>query len=665
MEHRLYWKLVLVVGLALVFCLVSLALLKPGQVSARYRVALEARPTLFPESGPAVLAQNNCTPIRPGDLVTDTDDLLPDRFDFLLATSTISGEVLMATMYFEDLPISTTDDAGALWEVYLDTDDDLLTGFEADDGRQGADYSITVRQVVDSQPFPGSLTVEVWHYGRTDWDVINGTSSLSVDTDLDVMNVTALITTSRSLPGVSSNTRIVFFSESLSDTDIIDCANPDGIFEGGLPDNGTTTISNTYLKVDVESGGKFVIGTTGGNPDITGDEDKRLMYGFEANDVSYAGTSFLSLWVGGNASSLAGLAPDFGPSSDSQRVVTAWLSDSVRITQTLSFMENPFSGRADMVKMEYQVTNEDSVSRQIGLRYLLDTMIGNNDDAPFFIPELGNTNTEHTIPFNEIITFDDNSSTGITIPLPIHFSVFEADNFDNESLKALGLLDPFFIDTDSSTLVPPDRFLIANWSDLFDSTWDFITLPDYPHGDSAIAIYWGYETPITLAAGESTKFTMGYGLPETDVGVIDTDADWLIAPDALAMSEEITITYVVYNNTNNDIFYNECEPTTIELESSFDLLVLNPAADPDYCEHQIRSHRSRRVSSSSSAIRRSRVSRRPIRLSAAQINVPINYTLTYRFANGLVFTETKSIQVDSGPQPGIFPVYLPLVFGGN
>ena len=62
------------------------------------------------------------------------------------------------------------------------------------------------------------------------------------------------------------------------------------------------TVNNNYLENDFiklvvnQSSGRFVLGTTGGNPSIDSDNNKKLLYGFNSN--SY--TSYSTMRVDGN-----------------------------------------------------------------------------------------------------------------------------------------------------------------------------------------------------------------------------------------------------------------------------------------------------------------------------------------------------------------------------
>ena len=58
----------------------------------------------------------------------------------------------------------------------------------------------------------------------------------------------------------------------------------------------------------------------------------------------------------------------------------------MQVTQTVEIVPGEQSGRLDTCLVRYTLHNTDSVAHEVGLRFLLDTFIGNNDGVPFTIP---------------------------------------------------------------------------------------------------------------------------------------------------------------------------------------------------------------------------------------------------------------------------------------
>ena len=59
---------------------------------------------------------------------------------------------------------------------------------------------------------------------------------------------------------------------------------------------------------------------------------------------------------------------------------------SVLVTQTVEIVPGEQSGRLDTCLVRYSLHNTDKVAHDVGVRFLLDTFIGDNDGVPFTIP---------------------------------------------------------------------------------------------------------------------------------------------------------------------------------------------------------------------------------------------------------------------------------------
>jgi hypothetical protein len=58
----------------------------------------------------------------------------------------------------------------------------------------------------------------------------------------------------------------------------------------------------------------------------------------------------------------------------------------VRVTQTVEVVPNAQTGKLDTCLVRYTLHNADAAAHDVGLRFLLDTYIGDNDGVPFTIP---------------------------------------------------------------------------------------------------------------------------------------------------------------------------------------------------------------------------------------------------------------------------------------
>lgn len=156
--------------------------------------------------------------------------------------------------------------------------------------------------------------------------------------------------------------------------------------------NGNT-LSNEFIEFAVDSSnGRFTIGTTGGNPDLSADDYKNLLYGH-----SNPGTSYTSIHVDGSTSVYGENGFTISPYFENDSNISEVIYGDIRVKQIISLVENNSTNRDDVVEVKYEVLNEGRNFSSFGLRIMMDTMLGNNDAAPFRIPVIGDVTTKkHT-----------------------------------------------------------------------------------------------------------------------------------------------------------------------------------------------------------------------------------------------------------------------------
>jgi hypothetical protein len=176
---------------------------------------------------------------------------------------------------------------------------------------------------------------------------------------------------------------------------------------------------------------------------------------------------------------------------DATTNVSAWKVGPIAVVQTLHLTTGLGTDHADTVKIQYDITNSDTVQHSVGVRLLLDTEINGDDGALFWIPGLANVvanEAEWDLP-----------------NIPLYYQAF-GDLADRTHIAEgiLGALD--------ATI--PDRFLIVSWNDFSSTTWDYTVSASnqflsggYP--DSAVALYWNASS---LAAGASRSYITYYGI---------------------------------------------------------------------------------------------------------------------------------------------------------
>lgn len=286
-------------------------------------------------------------------------------------------------------------------------------------------------------------------------------------------------------------------------------------------------LSNEFIRVWVSATGQFTVGSVGGDPATASDDNRVLIYGYDRKP----GTSFTTVRVfpgeSGTDYKLIGLAEE-GPTISGNSVTTSWRLPEVQVQQILTLVTNPYTGRPDTVKIETRVTNVSSGDIRAGVRLMIDTMIGSNDDAPFFIPGTGNTSQEQEYLGAEV---------------PPYWKAFEARDYNVESLKGQGIL----LDQEAT---PPDRFILANWPRIKDTFWVYAVTSGMELGDSAVALYWD---PKTLQPAESSVYVTYYGLAGVGGGKA-----WIDAPQTVtSIQSEFEATLWVTNLSDADFVGGE------------------------------------------------------------------------------------------------------------
>ncbi|MDA1016036.1 MAG: hypothetical protein O3A00_16465, partial [Planctomycetota bacterium] len=137
------------------------------------------------------------------------------------------------------------------------------------------------------------------------------------------------------------------------------------------------------LRIGFDDDFRAGIVTTSGNPDDPADDNKKLTYS------EIGSTNNTRLFVDG-------LAPELGKSPgqvtrSNQKTArgefeSIYMFRGVRLTRQLTLIPGAVSRRMDVVRVTYLVENIDRQPHNVGLRVMLDTLIGNNDGVPFIVP---------------------------------------------------------------------------------------------------------------------------------------------------------------------------------------------------------------------------------------------------------------------------------------
>ncbi|MFW6001125.1 MAG: hypothetical protein ACOCQE_02030 [Halanaerobium sp.] len=267
-------------------------------------------------------------------------------------------------------------------------------------------------------------------------------------------------------------------------------------------ENNNLRFGNDYIVMVVNQNqnaqGRFAVETTGGAPARENDDNKPLIYGRPT-----PWTSYTTIWIddekyvfGGETQRRAGKDAKYGeviqePKIEDDQIITKTKFDNIIVEQILSIVKSSTTGLADTAQIQYRVINDGEEDQKVGMRIMLDTMLGENDGAPF---RLG----EDTI---------DSDKLYYDKELDNFWQSF--DSVSEPTVTSQGT----FIGPDVST---PDRVYFSDWGSMADGVWDFDFNPDEEfvrkgeyETDSAMAMYW---VPEVIEAGDSKTYISKYGL---------------------------------------------------------------------------------------------------------------------------------------------------------
>jgi hypothetical protein len=220
---------------------------------------------------------------------------------------------------------------------------------------------------------------------------------------------------------------------------------------------------------------------------------------FRLSDGGYAG-----LWPGRWLVRDERLGDDSrGNRRSGRRSVWVYDSQKVEVTQTVELVAGEPGGDLDTCLVRYRMENKDGRSHDIGIRFLLDTYIGENDEVPFLIPGASQLcDTFLTLRGEEI---------------PQFIQAYEKKELSDPGTVARLLLRA------GGGLEPPDRVTLGAWPNPAlayrddrckqeKTLWEVPVLPmkSLRDPDSAVTLYWD-ERPLAPGAAREVGFAYGLG----------------------------------------------------------------------------------------------------------------------------------------------------------
>ncbi len=240
-----------------------------------------------------------------------------------------------------------------------------------------------------------------------------------------------------------------------------------------------STIHNDYIEIALNSTGTFTIGTVEGDPESTTDNNKKMLFGHPS-----PWSSRTLIRIGDRDYIFSEYVTSVEQVSADEFRATAVI-EGVTVTQILTMMENSNTGRPDVVSIRYTYRNNTDAVQQIGVRIMLDTMLGNNDGAPFRVNgEALTTEREY-----------------IGDAVPQRWQSF--DHLDNPTVVSTG---SFYFDIGER----PDKVQFAYWGNIYSAGWDYtISTTRAVTSDSAVAAYFN---PRSIPVGGTGSVVTYYGI---------------------------------------------------------------------------------------------------------------------------------------------------------
>jgi hypothetical protein len=164
---------------------------------------------------------------------------------------------------------------------------------------------------------------------------------------------------------------------------------------------------------------------------------------------------------------------------------SVWVNGDIHITQAVEVVKSK-KGVPDTALITYHIENKGDEAHKVGLRILVDTLVGENDGTPFVV-----------VGKKKLIE-DQADFKGKSVPDAVQ--VMEKADLDEPGVVA------FFSLRVGGKVQPPDRFSITHWQQPALNKWD-VPVQDID-GDSAVVLYWN---PRDLEAGESRIVGFAYG----------------------------------------------------------------------------------------------------------------------------------------------------------
>lgn len=166
-----------------------------------------------------------------------------------------------------------------------------------------------------------------------------------------------------------------------------------------------------------------------------------------------------------------------------------WKSSSFLVKEQFSFIRSEGATLADGFVIKITITNTSSRDQTIGVHYLFDTYLGENDSLHFTTD--GGVQLKNETEYEAIMP---------------EYWISPSSQKDFKGLQGM---------VQGPGISVPDRLIFANWKRLQENTWNFTVQPSrnfnllpYSVNDSAVCYYY---LPKKVAPGEKREITFAFG----------------------------------------------------------------------------------------------------------------------------------------------------------
>lgn len=288
------------------------------------------------------------------------------------------------------------------------------------------------------------------------------------------------------------------------------------------------TKSNEFIEVSYNlNSHRFWLRTTGGNPEIGSDNNKKLLYHSE----SVTETSYLTVNIDGTKYIYGYDFPahlKVGINNEDTISSYCIFGNKVEVKQKISIVKGLTTDNYDTLKIEYRAKNFDSKPHRVGLRLLFDTYLGDNDGAPFSVPGMGSVTTDTSLKGGQI---------------PDYWYVF--DSISKPTVSAMSTMR-------LSGYIEPDEVVFSNWDRLYHSRWESTIKQGRKFKvflggkDSACAIYWN---PVILVSGQEQKYAVTYGIYKATIKFSDAINVAVGCPERVRENMPFTVSCDIENRS--------------------------------------------------------------------------------------------------------------------